>query len=466
MFISRIYYLCFFYGFGLFCLNTVQAQDPKTGIYITVDQAQIQKSPTALPPFKGSNRNATVRVLYNTIERNLDINSFFQLINKKAFLEDTKKIAFTPHPQNPNGFRFENWKKIGTEFLILGQYQDLKSQFSLNMSVYHIPQSKLIFQKTYKTRKRQARLVAHTFSNDLFKVLTGQEGLFLSQIVVSSDRGGNQWREIYLMDWDGHNIQRLTQHRSISISPTWSPDGKAIAYSSYTIHRTRKGKFTNLDLLLMDITSRRRRLLSGRRGINSGAVFHPNGQFIYLTLTQGGNADIFRVARANRRNLKRITKGPYQAMNVEPSVSPNGKKIAFSSDRSGRPMIYLMNTSGTSVKRLTFAGRYNSSPVWSPDGKWLAFAGSDRGFYDIFLIRPDGSQLQRLTSAKKKNGQRANNEEPTFSPDSRHVMFTSDRTGKKQLYIIGIDGTNEKRVTFDDHNYYKPKWGPSRSKNN
>ena len=287
--------------------------------------------------------------------------------------------------------------------------------------------------------------------------------MFLSQVVVSSDRGGRKWKEIYIMDWDGHNVQKVTHHRSISISPAWSPDGKAITYSTYTLHRGRRGQFTNLDLLFLDIASKRKRLISGRKGINSGSTFHPNGRSVYLTLTQGGSSDIFRVDITNRRNLKRITKGPYRAMNVEPSISPDRKKIAFSSDRSGRPMIYIMDISGSNVKRLTFAGRYNSSPVWSPDGQWLAFAGSDRGYYDIFLIKPDGSQLQRLTTAMKKNGKRASNEEPTFSPDSRHVMFTSDRTGKKQLYMIGIDGTNEKRMTFDNYNYYKPKWGPSMS---
>ena len=89
----------------------------------------------------------------------------------------------------------------------------------------------------------------------------------------------------------------------------------------------------------------------------------------------------------------------------------------------------------------------------------LPFLVIKKRYNDIFVIRSDGTGLKRLTSSKGKDGKRANNEEPTFSPDSGHVIFVSDRTGKKQLHIVGIDGTNEKRITSDNYNYYKPKWG-------
>lgn len=432
------------------------------GISITIDQAKIQKSLIAIPDFQGT--GSAGRMLYNTIRNNLDISSFFELIDPKAFLEDPKDISLRPYPQDSNGFKFENWRVINTEFLIRGGHRISNGQLHFESYVYHVPRSKLIFKKTYKARTRQAKWIAHTFSNDLFRTLTGRESMFLSQVVVASDRSGGKWREIYVMDWNGDNTQRMTRHRSISMSPSWSPSGRSIAYSTYTLRRNRHGKFTNLDLFQLNVSSRRRRMLSGRKGLNSGSVFHPNGKNVFLSLAYQGSADIFRVQTANRRNLTRITKGPYRAMNVEPSVSPDGRKIAFSSDRSGRPMIYIMNVDGSQPKRLTFAGYYNSSPSWSPDGKWIAFSSYQRGYNDIFIIKPDGTGLKRLTSSKGESGKRANSEEPTFAPDSGHVMFVNDRTGKKQLYIIGIDGTNEKRITSDNHNYYKPKWGPSLSR--
>jgi TolB protein len=110
------------------------------------------------------------------------------------------------------------------------------------------------------------------------------------------------------------------------------------------------------------------------------------------------------------------------------------------------------------VKRITFAGQFNSSPAWSPDSKKLAFAGQSDDHFDIFVMNVDGSNMIRLTSAKKSNGRWANNEDPSFSPDGRFVMYTSNRTGKSQIYISTVDGNEERRVTNDNYNYYRPKW--------
>ena len=444
-------------------LSSVHAQSQE-GIYITVDQAKVKKSLMALPPFQyqgsptaRSGYKRVGKTLYNTIFNDLDISSYFRFIKQEAFLENTKETSLKPYPGDPKGFKFENWRKISTEFLIRGGYRISGDKLTFEVFVYHVPQAKLVLGKTYEAPKKEARNVAHSFANDLIKRLTGKEGMFLSQIVVASDRAGGKWREIFVMDWDGHNATQITKHKNTAISPAFSPDGKMVAYTAYVYHKARKA--TNPSMFIYELYTGKRYLVSGRKGVNSGAAFAPDNQHLYLTLSQGGSPDIFRITKEGK-NLKRITKGPFGAMNVEPAISPDGRKIAFSSDRSGgKPMLYIMNADGSNIKRVTFAGRYNSSPAWSPDGKKIAFAGWDKGHYDIFVMNPDGTGLKRLTSAVKANGKYANNEEPTFSPDGRHVMFTSDRTGKKQLYIVNVDGTNERRITVDRHNYYKPKWG-------
>ena len=91
------------------------------------------------------------------------------------------------------------------------------------------------------------------------------------------------------------------------------------------------------------------------------------GQDLLLTISKNGRSDIYRINR-NGKILRRLTRGPNGAMNVEPVVSPDGRRVAFSSDRSGRPMIYVMSIEGLKVQRVTYAGKYNASPTWSPDG--------------------------------------------------------------------------------------------------
>jgi TolB protein len=318
-----------------------------------------------------------------------------------------------------------------------------------------VSKANLIAGKKYKGPVSSARRIAHTFANDVLAALTGTEGPFLSRIAVSTDRSGGQAKEIWVMDWDSANAMQVSNHRSIAISPAWSPDNKKIAYTSYV--KRVGSKFRNADMLMLDLPSGKRSLISYRQGINSGAAFSPDGKSIFLTISQGNSPDIYKMTYDGTLSGK-ITNGPAGAMNVEPAVSWDGNKVAFSSDRAGKPMIYTMDANGGNVKRLTFAGVFNSSPSWSPDGKKIAFAGQSEDHFDIFVMNSDGSNMIRLTSAKKPNGRGASNEDPSFSPDGRFVMYTSNRTGKNQIYISTADGTEERRVTNDNNNYFKPKW--------
>lgn len=454
-FLVLIYCVLFLVG------QAIQAEQ----VYIKIGEAKTKKSLIAFPnlQYKGSptsaNRNLEFGAeLYNVINNDLDVSSYFQFIAQSAFIEDTKKIGLKPVPTDPNGFKFDSWKSIGADFLIKAAYEINGDQIELETYLYHVPKSTLVFGKKYvgaKGSKSVVRKMAHSFANDVLKNLTGKSGPFNSRVVATSDRGGGQFREVYVMDWDGVNTEKITNHNSIALSPAWSPDGKKIAYTAYVQKRSTKQR--NADMFLYDLTTGKRTSLSSRQGMNSGANFSIDGNSVYLTISQGVSPDIYKV-NLDGDQLNKLTRGPNNSMNVEPAVSPDGSKIAFSSDRSGKPMIHVMDIDGSNVKRITFAGVFNSSPAWSPDGKKIAFAGQADGNFDIFTMDVDGSNIQRITSAKKKNGRAADNEDPSFSPDGRFIMYSSNRTGKNQIYFSTVDGAEERRVTQDNHNYFKPKW--------
>lgn len=434
-----------------------------TGLYINVGQGQVKKSLIALTPllYVGTQPSNAGHIkagqdLFRIIYNDLSVSSFFTFIQPDAYLENPAKVGLRPAPGTPNGFNFKNWAAIGTEFLVRAAYQVVGDELSLESYVYHVPTAKLVIGKTYKGPVIASRKMAHTFSNDLIQALTGKRGMFLTKLVASgTPPGGN--KEIYVMDWDGFSPTKITAHNSLAVSPAWSTKGDKIAYTGYAMHA--KEKVRNPDLFIYDLKTAKRFLVSYRKGINSGANFLPGDTHMLVTLSKDGNPDIYKMS-SDGNNLTQLTRGPLRAMNVEPNISPDGKTIAFSSDRAGRPHIFLMNLNGSNPRQVTRAGVYNASPAWSPDGKTIAFAGHDKDHFDIFTMSPDGTNLKRLTDAKKPSGKAANNESPSWSPDGRHIVFASDRTGKYQLYIVNPDGTNERRITEDNFNWDKPKWSP------
>lgn len=447
-----------------FWISMTKAQENSSEIYIKVGEAQIKKSLMAFPALQFASSSSAVPQhqkigieLYKIISRDLEVTGYFDFIDPKSFLEDTSKVSVLPFPEATNGFKYESWKTIGAEFLLRLNFSVLGDQLSLEAYCYHIPKMKKFLTKKYKGSVSQLSKLAHSFSNDLVRALTGKEGMFLSKVVVSSSKSGSKFKEIYIMDWDGGNIKPVTSHNSIALSPNWSPDGKKIIYTAF-VAKGKKG-LRNPDLFMLDLVQGKRWLISDKLGMNSGGTFHPNGQSILLTQSEKGNPDIVRLDMEGVL-IKKLTNGPVGALNVEPAVSPDGTRVAFSSDRTGKPMIWVMDIDGKNPTMRTAAGVYNSSPSWSPDGKKIAFAGLDERHYDIFIMDADGSKLERLTSAKKEggSGKWSSNEDPVFSPDGRHIMFTSDRDGVNQVYIINTDGSNEHRITFDRNNYYKPRW--------
>jgi TolB protein len=447
----------------IFSLNSFAEESQP---YIKLGDARTKKSLLAFPPlqFQGSvaatpNFNSVGSDLFNIITNDLTVSGYFQFVPQSAYVEDPTHTGIRPIPADPKGFKFQSWSSIGAEFLIRGAFTLAGPDVNLEIYLYNVGKSELVLGKKYRGTVSAARRIAHTFSNDVMKALTGKDGMFLSKIVAASDRGGGQFREIYIMDWDAANPLKVSNHFSLALSPTWSPDGKKIAYTA-TVQRART-RLRNHDMFVYELASGRRSLVSFHQGLNTGAFFAPDSNHLFLTISDGSRPDIYKI-NLDGTIAARITNGPAGAMNVEPAVSPDGTKIAYSSDRSGRPMIYVANIDGSNPVRKTFAGQFNSSPAWSPDGKKIAFAGQEADHFDIFVMNAaDGSEMIRLTKAPRPNGKMANNEDPSFSPDGRFVMYTSNRTGTNQIFFSTVDGSEERRVTNDKANYYKARWSPN-----
>ena len=199
-------------------VKTEEAEGTKTRITFDINQAKIRKSLVAFPPLQfvgntAANRNfETVGAeIYRVIMNDLNVSTFFQFIAQSAFIENTAKTTVRPFSATePSGFKFDSWKQIGSEFLVRAQYALAGDELTVEAYVYHVGRGTLVMGRKYKGTKSAARRIAHTFSNDFMEALTGKKGMFLSRVTVASDRGGKKFREIYVMDWDGYDIEAIT----------------------------------------------------------------------------------------------------------------------------------------------------------------------------------------------------------------------------------------------------------------
>jgi len=288
---------------------------------------------------------------------------------------------------------------------------------------------KTLEHKSYRGCISNLRLLVHSLADDLVRSLTGERGIAKSRIAFTAATGGS--KEIYTMDYDAANQDQLTNLRTLSLTPSWSADGRVLLFTSYL-----RG---NPDLYLIDFLGKKSAPLLRGSGLYTAPAFSPDGKKVAFVSTKDGNAEVY-VMDANGKNIQRLTKHP--SIDSSPSWSPTGREIVFTSDRLGNPQIFVMDAEGSNVRRLAIEGNYHDSPVWSPRGDKIAFVSRlDRGF-DIFTYDIATETTTRLTADA------GSNEDPAWSPDGYRLVFSSTRDGRSDIYMMLWDGTEVRRLTF------------------
>ena len=289
----------------------------------------------------------------------------------------------------------------------------------------------------YRSPAGALTVTAHMLANDLLRTVNGKPGVFRTQIAFASDRTKN-W-EIWLMDWDGANQRRITNHNGLTILPSWAPDNERMVYTSFTAGTS--------DMYIINRRGGGRIRLKTGLNLNTSATFSPAGNDIAFVGSTGGNPDIYLI-KEDGTNLRRLT--TTASIESTPEWSPNGRQISFTSGRSGTPQIYIMDADGTNVQRVSFDGDWNDDATWSPDGDRVAYTSRVSGRFQIRV----SNVLTRETHIIAGEG---SNEQPTWSPDGQWLAFQSNRSGKWQIYRMRVDGTDLLQLTFDGENK-EPDW--------
>jgi len=428
--------------FWLGIVLLIQLLSPTQGfsrIFIDINAPSIQRIKIAIPDFENIANNkdnkehqALSTSLPEVVSNDLDLSGYFTSIEKEAFL------AKEPPSQDIGQIQFKNWSVIGAELLLTGRYTCIGHSVELEVRLYDVFWGRQIMGRRILGKIEQYRYLMHRVGNEIISLLTGHKGMFLTKLAFVGTATGH--KEIYISDYDGHNVKQITKDRSIALFPRWSPLGDKMLYNSY--------KDGGAMLYVKNISTGSVKRVSARKGLNIGACWGSDGQKLALTLSPKGNPDIYCID-LNGKIIDRFTN--HWGIDVSPSFSPDGNRMAFVSNRSGSPQIYIRDLVKGKEERLTFEGKYNTSPKWSRLNQ-ITFSGINESRFDIFTINPDGTNLRRLTHNQGKN------EDPCWSPDGKYIMFSSSRSGRYHLYIMNASGQNQRRITFLKGEQSSPSW--------
>ena len=180
------------------------------------------------------------------------------------------------------------------------------------------------------------------------------------------------------------------------------------------------------------------------------------GKIVYNSRPNGITLDVMSI-NADGSNQTPLTTID-DASDYEPSLSSDGTKITFVSNRDGDEDVYIMNSDGSGQTALTVNDAIEISPAFSPDGTKIVFASQRDGNYEIYSMDANGTNQTRLTNNAFRD------DEPSFSPDGTKIVFASQRDGNDEIYVMNADGSNQARLTFNSSLDTQPAFSPDGSR--
>lgn len=409
---------------------------------IDITQGVIEPIPFAIAPFEPETAGAAAVAaqIEALIAADLTGTGLFREIPRSAFISVPASFAEAP--------RYADWRAINAQALVTGAVAAQGGQLVVKFRLHDVfSGGELGEGLQFAGTEGGWRRMAHKVADAVYSRITGEGGYFDSRVVFVSQSGPKDARSqrLAVMDYDGANVQFLTESGSILFAPRFSPRGDRVIYTSY------EGGAPAIWLL--DVASvSRARVPTAPGEMTFSPRFSPDGGRVVYSVTNGGNTDIYMTDLVSGA-MSRLTETP--SIETAPSFSPDGSRIVFESDRSGTQQLYVMPAGGGEATRISFGeGRYGT-PVWSPRGDLIAFTKQHAGRFHIGVMRTDGSEERLLTASFLDEG-------PTWAPNGRVLMFTRETQGEQgapSLYTVDVSGRNLRQVPGIGM-ASDPSWGP------
>ncbi|OYW80462.1 MAG: Tol-Pal system beta propeller repeat protein TolB [Polynucleobacter sp. 32-46-5] len=339
---------------------------------------------------------------------------------------------------------YNSWAARGADALAVGSVvQSGPSQFEIRYALYDIRKGESLGGLNINTSADNLRAAAHKIADDIIYKLLGERGIFSTRLSYVI-KEGKRYR-LVISDADGQNIRNAMTSGEPIISPSWSPDGKKVAYVSFEDRKP--------VIYVHELATGRRFALSNQKGNNSAPAWSPDGKKLAVSLSRDGNTQIYSI-NADGSGLQRLTRG--RTIDTEPQYSADGRYIYFTSDRGGNPQIYRMSAEGEQAegaKRVSFKQGFVTSPRISPDGKYLAYIANIGGAFRLYILNLATGDAQALTDG-------SSDESPSFAANGRYVLYSTKVGGKRVLAAVSVDGNSKQVLSIPGSDVRQPSWGP------
>jgi TolB protein len=340
---------------------------------------------------------------------------------------------------------FSDWKLLGIDYLVTGTIVNANNSLDISYEIFDIHKKRKVRSSKVFGIPNQIRQLAHYTSDGIYESITGIKGIAATRLLYVNEIKDSRFISIYklmLADSDGANEKVLLSSSEPIISPSWSPDGKRVAYVSFETGIAK--------VFIQEIASGKREAVLSQGTQISSPSWSPDGKYLSLTLYQDGNAEIY-ILRLRDRTLTRMTN--QFAIDTESSWSPKGNKILFTSGRSGSPQIYELDLRklNPKAKRISFEGTYNAKASYLPNEEGVVFVHrSSDGLFHIALKYNRENFIRVLTEAKM-------DESPSVAPNGNMVIYGIKENDLSMLAGFSLSGAKFK-LPASDGEVREPAW--------
>lgn len=340
---------------------------------------------------------------------------------------------------------YRDFRVLGSDYLVLGNIEKMTDgRYQINYELHDVPRGIKLLSETYKPTAAQLRDVAHAISDRIYEQLTGVPGAFSTRVLYVTHARNATWPyQLQYADADGARTQTILKSREPIMSPSWSPDGKKVAYVSFEADGLPS-------IYVHELATMQRRKVSSFSGINGAPDWSPDGQKLALTLSRDGNPEIYVLDLATGKSERKTT---HYAIDTEPRWLPDGQSLVFTSNRGGSPQVYQLDLRNNAVRRVSFEGDYNARPAVTPDGRYLTYVHRRNGKFHIAVQDLKRGTFNIVTQTEM-------DESPSVAPNGSMIIYATQYGGAGVLEAVSIDGRIKVHLPSKEGDVREPAWSP------